>query len=143
MKGKLTLSIIGFILAILLTGFFISPVSPPPKSYDLIIMKIGNVWRVVDATNHTNTKVKVKKKDTITWTIKGSDAYLQFPDKLFNPVSAADSLHNGYTKTLKDGKKLKLKVKDDAASGTYEYAVFCTADGVFAQGDSPPKIVIE
>jgi hypothetical protein len=143
MKSTLILSITGLILTILLTGIFTSPVSPPPKSYDLIIMKIGEVWKVVDAADHNNTKVNAKRKDTITWTIKGSDAYLQFPDKLFNPVSADDSLHNGYTKKLKDGKKLKLKVKDDAALGTYEYAVFCTADGVFAQGDSPPKIVIK
>jgi len=87
--------------------------------------------------------VKVKKKDTIIWTAEGTDVYFQFPDALFNPEGAADSLTEGYTKFLKDGKKLKLKVKDNAAPGTYEYAVFCTADGVFAKGESPPKIVIE
>lgn len=143
MKVKLTLFVIGFCLILLSAGFYSPPVSPLPKTYDLLIMKIGDVWKVVDATNHNITKIKVKRKDTITWTVQSSNAYIQFPEKLFNPVGKEDSLSNGYTKFLKNGKKLKLKVKDDAAPGTYEYAVFVTADGVFAQGDSPPKIIIE
>ena len=143
MNAKLTLSIIGLVLLVSLSGFLISPVSPPAKSYDLALVKVGDDWKVVDANDHSKTKVKVKKKDTIVWSVSGTDAYFQFPDVLFNPVSSADSLHNGYTKFVKDGKKLKLKIKDDAPAGTYEYAIFCTADGVFAKGDSPPKIVIE
>ena len=58
-------------------------------------------------------------------------------------MGTADSLIGGYTKFVRDGKKLKLKVKDDAPTSTYEYAVFCTADGVFAKGESTPKIIIE
>jgi hypothetical protein len=143
MKVKLTLIFIGFCLIVLSAGFFRPQAPPPPNSVDLIIMKVGDVWKVVDATNHKKIAVHVKKKDTITWTVQGSNAYLQFPDKLFNPVGKEDSLKNGYTKFLKSDKKLKLKVKDDAVPGTYEYAVFITTDGVFAQGDSPPKIIIE
>lgn len=143
MKVKLSLLFIGFCLIILSAGFFRPQVPPPAKSVDLIVMKIGDVWKVVDATNHKKIEVHVKKKDTITWTVQGSNAYFQFPEKLFNPVGKEDSLKNGYTKFLKNGKKLKLKVKDDVTLGTYEYAVFVMADGVFAQGDSPPKIIIE
>ena len=58
-------------------------------------------------------------------------------------MDAEDSLKSGYTKSLKEGKKLKLKVNDDALEGTYEYAVFCTTDDVFATGGSPPKIIFE
>lgn len=143
MNTKLTLSLIGIFLLVSLTGFLVLPVSPPSKTYDLALIKIGTDWKVVEANDHTKTKVKVKKKDIIVWSVKGTDAYFQFPAELFNPVSSADSLYNGYTKFVKDGKKLKLEVKDDAPAGTYEYAVFCTADGVFAKGGSPPKIVIE
>jgi len=143
MNAKVTQPVVGFILLLLLTGFFILPASNPSKDYDLAVVKIGDTWKVVDANDHAKTKVKVKKKDTIVWSINGTDAYFQFPAELFDAVSSADSLKNGYTKFVKDGKKLKLKVKDDAPAGTYEYAIFCTADGVFAEGDSPPKIVIE
>ncbi|MFZ0453253.1 MAG: hypothetical protein WCE54_18385 [Ignavibacteriaceae bacterium] len=142
MKVKLILFVIGFFMIALSAGFFEQPVSPPSKNYDLTIMKMGNVWKVVQSDNHKNTEVKVKRNETITWTVEGSNAYLQFPQELFNPVGKEDSLSNGYTKFLKNGKKLKLKVKDSAVPGTYEYAVFVTADGVFARGDSPPKIII-
>jgi hypothetical protein len=143
MKVKLTLSVIGFFMIALSAGFFEQPISPPSKTYNLTIMKIGDVWKVVYSDNHQKTEVKVKRNETITWTIEGSNAYLQFPKKLFNPVGKEDSLSNGYTKFLKNGKKLKLKVKDNAVPGTYEYAVFITADGVFARGDSPPRIIIQ
>jgi hypothetical protein len=143
MNGKLKMFIIGIFLSVFFVGFIIFSVPPDPKKYNLVITKVDNVWKVVDETDYTKTKIKVKKKETIIWKAKGTDAYLQFPDKIFDPIDAEDSLRNGYTKLLKDGKSLKLKVKDDALSGTYEYAVFCTADGVFATGDSPPKIVIE
>ena len=143
MKGKLTVFVPIIFVSIFLLGFLKLTVQPAPKKYELVITKVDNIWKVVDATDYTKTKVIVKKKDTIVWTLKGTDAYFQFPEKLLDPVDPEDSLHNGYTKFLKDGKKLKLKISDDAPSGTYEYAVFCTADGVFAQGGSPPVIIIE
>ena len=142
MRSKLILFLSGIFLFLFFTGFLILSIQSAPKKYEMVIMKVDNVWKVVDATDYTKTKVKARKKDTIIWTVKGTDAYLQLPDNLFSPVDADDSLHNGYTKFLKNGKKLKLKVKDSALSGTYEYAVFCTADNQFATGDSPPKIVI-
>jgi len=136
-------SIIAVLLAVMLSGYLIIPMSESPKAYELAIMKIGNDWKVVDAADHNKTKVKAKKKDTIVWTVIGTDASLQFPAELFDPVSVEDTLTNGYTKYLQDGKKLKLKVKNSAEAGTYEYAVFCISEGVFATGDSPPKLIIE
>ncbi len=144
MSAKLKLFSVVFVLTVLLMGFLIPPTSTSQKTTTLVVMKIDNVWRVVDATDKTNTKVKVKKKDTIVWEVDGTDAFFQFPAELFNPVDQSDSLSGGgYTKFVKDGHKLKLKIKDDAPSGTYEYAIFCSADGVFARGDSPPKIIVE
>lgn len=106
-------------------------------------MKVDGVWKVVDATDTSNTQIKVKKKDTIVWKIEGTDAVFQFPQQLFDPADSTDALADGYTKTVKDGHKLKLKVRSDAASGIYEYAVFCKTDGVFARGSSPPKIIVQ
>lgn len=144
MKAKLAILLSGSFLLMVLLGLYAVPSSPPAKKYDVKIIKIEGVWRVVDASDYTKTEVKVKKNDQIIWLVEGTDAYFQFPAKLFNPVDSADSLSaGGYTKFVKDGKKLRLKVKDDALAGTYEYAVFCTANGEFAEGESPPKIVVE
>ena len=143
MNGKLFILIACIVLPIVFAGFLKLPIQSEPKKYNLVISKVNGEWKVTDATDYTKTKIRVKKKETIIWTANGTDVYLQFPDKLFNAVDPEDSLKNGYTKFLKNGKKVKLKVRDDVLAGTYEYAVFCTADGVFATGDSPPKIIIE
>ena len=143
MKTQLTILLTVSFLSVMLLGVYLVPASPPAKKADLKVVKVEGEWKVVDAEDYSKFEVKVKKKDTITWLVVGTDAYFQFPEELFNPVDEEDSLVNGYTKFVRDGKKLKLKVKDDAKEGVYEYAVFCTADGVFATGGSPPKIIIE
>jgi len=143
MRNKLFLLIAGIAIITLFFGFLLAPAPPNPKVYELKVVKVDGVWRVVDATDYSKRKIKVKKKDTIVWNVDGTDAYFQFPNSILNPSGISDSLRNGSTKFIRDGKKLKLKVRDDASKGTYEYAVFCSAEGVFAQGESPPKIVIE
>jgi hypothetical protein len=143
MSAKLKLFSVVFILAVFLTGFLTPPPPPASNTTTLIVMKVGDVWKVVDATDSTNTKIKVKKKDTIVWKVEGTEAVFQFPQQLFDAVDSSDNLTDGYMKTVKNGHKLKLKIRSDAASGTYEYAVFCTTGGVFAKGGSPPKIVVE
>lgn len=143
MKTKLIVLLGGSFLLMILLGMYFAPPSPQAKKYDLKVIKIEGVWKVVQASDSSKTEVKVKKKDTIVWIVQGTDTYFQFPAKLFDPVEASDSLVEGYTKFIRDGKKLKLKVKDDAPAGIYTYAVFCTADGVFAKGESPPIIIIE
>ena len=143
MRSKLFVLIAGMVSITLFFGFLLAPAPPASTVYELKVIKVEGVWRVVDASDYSKTSVKVKQKDTIVWTVAGTNTYFQFPAKLFNPVETADSLIGGYTKFVRDGKKLKLKVKDHAPPGEYEYAVFCTADGVFAQGESPPNIVIE
>ncbi len=143
MRNKLFLLIAGIAAITLFFGFLLAPALPDPKVYDLKVVKIEGVWRVVDASDYSKKKIKVKKKDTIIWTVEGTNAYFQFSTSVFNPKGVSDSLRNGSTKFIADGKKLKLKVRDDAPIGPQVYAVFCSADAVFAQGESPPKIVIE
>jgi CO dehydrogenase/acetyl-CoA synthase alpha subunit len=143
MRNKIIVFTVGIFITALLAGFIVISGPPAPQKYEMVIRKVDGVWKVVDATDIKKTQVHARKKDVIVWTSEGTDAYLQFPDKLFNPVDPEDSLKHGFTKFLKSGKKVKLRVRDDVLAGTYEYAVFCTADGVFAEGDSPPKIVIE
>ena len=143
MRNKLFVLIAGITAVTLFFGFLYTPVPPGSNEFELDVIKLEGVWRVVDASDHSKKKIKVKKKDTIVWNVKGTDAYFQFSTSVFNPVSVSDSLKNGSTKFIRDGKKLKLKVRDDAPVGTQIYAVFCSEDGVFAQGESPPRIIIE
>jgi hypothetical protein len=143
MRTKLTILFITSFLSLALLGLYLVPSAPPPKNIDLKVIKLNGVWKVVDATDSSKIVVKVKKNDKITWTVIGTDASFQFPQNLLDPVDPADSLKNGYTKSLKDGKTLKLKVKSNAKAETYEYSVYCTADEVFAVGGSPPKIIVE
>ena len=143
MKNKLFVLIAGIVSITLFFGFLFTPAAPNPKVYELKVIKIEGVWKVVDASDYSKKKIKVKKKDTIVWTVEGTNAYFQFSTSVFNPKGVSDSLKNGSTKYIADGKKLKLKVRDDAPVGTQVYAVFCSTDGVFAQGESPPRIIIE
>jgi hypothetical protein len=143
MRNKLFVLIAGIAAITLFFGFLLAPAPPAPKTYELKVVKVEGVWRVVDASDYAKRKIKVKKKDTIVWTAVGTNAYFQFPTSVFNPKGISDSLKNGSTKFIADGKKLKLKIRDDAPLGIQVYAVFCSKDGVFAQGESPPRIVIE
>lgn len=142
MKDKLFFIIVGLAITIFF-GFLLVPTPPASTVYELKVIKLEGVWRVVDATDYSKRKIKVKKKDSIIWTVEGTNAYFQFPTAIFNPVGTSDSLKNGSTKFIEDGEKLKLKIRDDAPLGPQIYAVFCSADAVFAQGESPPKIIIE
>jgi hypothetical protein len=149
MKVKLVLFVTGFCLIVLSAGIFnpsVSPQQKKPETHELIIEKIKiekeYVWKVAYKEDSTRTKVVVHKNDRITWTVKNSNAYFQFPKKILRAVGPPDSLKKGYTKFLMKGKPLRLTVSAKADTGTYVYAVFITADSVFAEGDTPPKIII-
>ncbi len=124
MRNKLFLLIAGIAAITLFFGFLLAPVPPGSTVYELKVVKVDGVWRVVDASDHSKAKVKVKKKDTIVWTVKGTNAYFQFSNSVFNPSGVSDSLRNGSAKFIRDGKKLKLKVRDDAPVVPQVYAVF-------------------
>ncbi|MBN2009990.1 hypothetical protein JW960_11660 [candidate division KSB1 bacterium] len=143
MKGKNAHLIIGATLLFML-GLYLSPDSAYAKSYELKVVKVDGVWKVIDTADVNNKQIKVKRNETVTWTADGSDVYFQFSsDMKFKGQAAADDLDGGYTKVLKAGKKLKLKVKADAPLGDEVYAAFVLADKVFAIGGSAPRIVIE
>lgn len=143
MIRKLFPFITGLLIAVVLAGFLFNPPYLKPKKHVFFIENVGGVWRVVDSTNHANHKIKAHQKDTIIWKAVGTDAYIQFPDSLLDSGGPGNNLINGYTAFLKNGKRLKLKVKGNAKNGWYNYAVFCMADSTFARGDSPPKIIIK
>jgi hypothetical protein len=134
MSAKLKLSVVGFILTILLTGFWTSQPPLPPKQSTLAVMKIDDVWRVVNSADSSCTVI-VNKNDKIIWTVDGTNAEFHFNDSIF------DSSGSSYN--VKNGHKLQLKIKGDVQPGSYEYSVFCDADSVYAIGCSPPVIIVQ
>jgi hypothetical protein len=88
-------------------------------------------WRVKVITASQN--------EVITWKLKGTDAYFQFPQTHLEPLGGNEN----WTYYRKDGDELKLKVKSDAKAGEEIYAVFCAADNEFAEGNTPPRIIIK
>jgi len=143
MKNKLTILASGLILIMVVMGLNLLPGSPSPKVVEMKVMKVGGIWKVINVTDSTSKEARVKKKDTIVWTLVGTDANFQLPANLLDAVTSDDSIQPGKIKFVKDGKKLKQKVKDSAVAGTYIYSVFCIRDSVNAIGGSPPKIIIE
>jgi hypothetical protein len=106
----------------------------PPQDVEISIKKVKKKWKVVDATDSTNTNIKGKRGQKIVWKAEGSDVYFQFMD---------DKLVGNYTRRLKDGQKLTLVIGPNAKKGVNYYAVFCLSDSTYAVGGSPPKLTIE
>ena len=118
--------------------------SNPPVTHDLVIKKVGNIWKVVDSATNS-TKVEVAPNDKITWVCNDSDVVFQFPprnNRFFAPQSKADTLRRGFTKELKAGQKLRLNVRSQAPTGRVVYAVYVKKTGDFAEGGSAPVIII-
>jgi len=104
------------------------------KEHRVSFSKSNNKWKVHDREDKAKTNVRAKTGEQITWEATDSDIYFQFPDA---------SVFGEHTMMVEKGRKLTLTVGPNATSGEHHYAAFCYDDKIFAEGDSPPKIVIE
>lgn len=50
---------------------------------------------------------------------------------------------DAYVIEVENGKKLTLKVKSDAPSGRYVYSVYVKVGDTFAEGSTPPVMIIK
>ncbi|WP_194775615.1 hypothetical protein [Pararhodonellum marinum] len=129
----------------LLLGFCLLFSSPIPKTFEvneefhrpvvhrLVVKKINEEWRVVFPDDENQSDIIANKGDRIRWDVEGSAVTLSFPDpKLFGNA----------TFEIKDGRNRTLPVLRTATDGTYEYEVYIQVDGVYARGQSPPRIII-
>jgi hypothetical protein len=154
MSAKLKLILPLLIIAILFAGYTCTMNQQQEKVVSKItikLIKVDSTWIVrVDSIDDRGnlpdtTKARVNKKTMITWEVVGTDAYFQFPDEIFDEhAPGTNKLSDNYTVLIKDGGKLKLKIKDDNSlvGNTYVYSVFCMQDSTYARGDSPPKIIV-
>lgn len=98
-------------------------------------------WYVVNERNQ-RLPIQAKAKDMIFWTAEGADMKFTFPKEsnfIFEKEDGS-SVPSEYVEEVKDGKTLRLRVKDGAPTGTYEYKVQI-GDSV-AYGSSPPILII-
>ena len=95
-------------------------------------------WLIVDRENNPVTP-KLVPGDTVIWQIEGSDAFFQFPtQQLFEQLQKEET----WTQELRDGGELVLKVAKDVPPDEYVYAAFSNRTERYAEGASPPKLLI-
>ncbi|MBI4535169.1 MAG: hypothetical protein HY708_02750 [Ignavibacteriae bacterium] len=90
------------------------------------IQKTDGRWKVEE--------IRLKPEDEITWSCN-DDFAIWFPPGR-DPLDAT-------TGNLAKAKQQKRKVKKGVEKGVYEYALFCYGDNTMAEGNSPPKMIIE
>lgn len=135
MKKYFPILLMVVLMSITFTALAVNSVFALPKNeVNIVIKKVDGTWKVIDATDSTIAHIKAKKGQKITWTAEGTDVYFQFMD---------EKLVGKFKKALKDGKSISLNIGPNAKVGENSYAVFCTADMEFAEGNSPPIIIVE
>ena len=134
MKKLSVISGAAIILGMLVFGFLYKPqtssaqvIQAGPKNHSRKIDKRNGRWKI-DST-------RAKKRDYVTFHADGSDMYFQFMDK---------KLFGHYKYQCLNGDSLRLPIKNTAVPGKeYRYAVFVLKEKVYAEGDSPPVIIVE
>lgn len=116
------------------------------KEINLDVKKVGNVWRIINTdTSPPSPMLQATIGDTLIWSSRKKLAF-QFPTDIsdqLKPVRGKDDFEHDCLKTLPAGDKLKLEVKQGARRAqVIQYAVFVVDEGEFAQGQSPPIIII-
>lgn len=101
--------------------------------HELVVKVVDDEWRVVYKNDETKSTVVAKKNDRVSWAAEGSDISFQFDESLFG----------GSSFEVADGDSLMRPLAPGAKVGEYIYAVFVRGAGVFAKGESPPRIIIE
>jgi hypothetical protein len=93
-----------------------------------------DVWRIVDARDMRSTQIEVARGDTVVWYApEDRDIYFQF---------MTEDLTGVYTEEVRQGESLTLLIGGDAQSGENRYAVFVYDAREYAQGESPPRMIV-
>lgn len=108
------------------------------------VKKMGSSWFVVNESNQ-KVPVRLKANDKVEWSAEGSDLVFQFPVEMSKFFTKEDgtAIGNIFVVKVAKGDKLKLKVKGQPMKGTFTYAVYVVAGNTFAEGSSPPIMIIE
>ena len=140
------------ILSYLLTAVFVvaavgavktSEYSDNFKKIKYSVEEIDGTWKVVDERKRPRP-IEAKAKDDVEWKAEGSDLIFQFPAELgpFLQVKEGEYDGDNFVARVKDGKKLRLRLKNNAPVGEFTYSVYVKVADDYAEGSSPPVIII-
>lgn len=105
-----------------------------PARHDLAAVQVGNVWKIVQTQDTTQTTVNVARGDTVVWHAPAeADIFFQFMTL---------ELAGIFTESLMKGERLTAVIGMEASTGAHPYAVFVYDERVYARGDSPPILII-
>ncbi|MGB0347350.1 MAG: hypothetical protein ACPGGA_07685 [Balneolaceae bacterium] len=129
---------------ILIFGVVSVATTAPRKKIKYSVKLIDTTWFVVDENNNPKA-IEADKNDDIEWTAEGSDMTFQFPLSMSTLFTNEDGspVGDAYVIEVENGKKLTLKVKSDAPSGRYVYSVYVKVGDTFAEGSTPPVMIIK
>lgn len=136
---------ISLLAVFILSSASISGCAQQAKTVHLDVRAEGKAWKVMNIDNKPPSPVvRVTEGEIVSWKSESALA-IQFPDNIatiFEPVAPTDSLEYGSMKNVPANTEFKLKVKKGAKKGPIWYAVYVKKAGIFAQGQSPPVIII-
>jgi len=95
-------------------------------THDIEITLIEKQWKI--------RPFQVSRGDTVVWRApEDSDVYIQFMD---------DRLVGSYTEIIEKGQVLSKIIGQGAMQGPNPYAVFIYEEKAYAQGQSPPRLIV-
>jgi plastocyanin len=98
------------------------------QNVQVVIEKVGEVWRAPD--------VHVKPGHAVTWTVHGSAGHLQCTTENMFEGEEWSSF------SIPPNGSRSRKLSGSLPPGEYHYSVFIQKDLVFAEGSSPPKLIV-
>lgn len=131
---KVPLLVIGLLIVVIVIFFFSCPTEDKPEptvaidltTRDIGITLIEKQWKV--------PTIEVSRGDTVVWRApQESDVYIQFMDRI---------IVGSYTLTIEKGQYLSRVIGPEAQKGSNPYAVFIYEDSVYAQSESPPRLIV-
>lgn len=105
-----------------------------PERHELAcVLGDDDVWRIVERETE-RIQINVARGDTVVWHApEDRDIYFQF---------MTEDLTGVYTEEVRQGESLTLVIGDNAETGENRYAVFVYEAREYAQGESPPMMIV-
>jgi len=104
------------------------------ETHELECVLVDDVWRIVDREDPENREIVVSRGDTVVWYAPAErDIYFQF---------MTEELTGTFTQEVLSGEYLRSTVGEQAEAGEHPYAVFVHEAREYAQGQSPPVMII-
>lgn len=101
-------------------------------------------WRVRDINGNNQGRMKVNRKDKISWHALGSDMVFTFSENVDDYFDFEDGMfEDGQSQRIERSKRLRVTLKDNAPKDTLVYEVYVAEADTYVVGNSPPVLIIQ